>query len=77
MFVKLLALPFHLHDVSCGQFCLYWSVVLVSLCKGNSAHCYHIPLQRGHYQNIATGETPPVITPFHFFGYSNLPNFYH
>ena len=27
--------------------------------------------------NIATGETSPVITPFHFYGYSNLSNFYH
>ena len=22
--------------------------------------------------NIATGETSPVITPFHFYGYSNF-----
>ena len=27
--------------------------------------------------NIATGETSPAITPFHFFGYSNFSNFYH
>ena len=26
--------------------------------------------------NIATGETSPVINPFHFYGYSNFSNFY-
>ena len=26
--------------------------------------------------NIATGETSPVITPFHLYGYSNFSNFY-
>ena len=28
-------------------------------------------------KNIATGETSPAITSFHFFGYSNFSNFYH
>ena len=28
-------------------------------------------------KNIATGETSPVITPFHFFDYYNFSNFYH
>ena len=28
-------------------------------------------------KNIATGETSPVITPYHFFGNFNFLNFHH
>ena len=30
-----------------------------------------------YYENIATGETSPAITPYHFFGKFNFFNFHH
>ena len=62
------------------------------LWQASTPHCHHqsshTHLKEGLLQtnlpiknvqsktNIATGETSPVITPFHFYGYSNFSNFY-
>ena len=49
---------------------------LLLLLKYDSSEYCHISAF-DKQQNIATGETPPAITPFHFFGYSNFSNFHH
>ena len=37
----------------------------------------YMEFSEGDRENIATGETSPAITTYHFFGNSNFFNFHH